>query len=64
MAASRCISRLGAWEGYWVERDEEVHRSGVVWCIIYLQATRRARRCCSGCGETVAAVHDVQERRV
>lgn len=64
MAASQCISRLGAWEGYRVERDEEVHRAGVVWCVIYLQAMRRARRCCSGCGERVAAVHDVQERRV
>jgi transposase len=64
MAASQCISRLGAWEGYEIEHDEEVHRAGVVWCVIYLRAVRPARRCCSGCGEWAVAVHDLQERRV
>ena len=64
MAASQCISRLGAWEGYEIESDEDVRRSGLSWCLIRLRCIRSARHCCSGCGEWVAAVHDLQERRV
>src|ERR1700712_1011282 len=64
MAASQCISRLGAWEGYEVEADEEVRRAGAVWCVIRLKPMTRVLRCCSGCGEWVAAVHDPQTRRV
>ena len=64
MAAAQCISRLGAWEGYEVERDEDVRRAGVTWCVIRLRAVLPARRCCSGCGEWILSVHDMQERRV
>jgi transposase len=64
MAAAQCISRLGAWEGYEVESDEEVRRAGVAWCVIRLKPMVRVLRCCSGCGEWVAAVHDLQTRRV
>lgn len=64
MAAAQCISRLGAWEGYEVDGDEEVRRTGTSWCVIKLRPVAAASRRCSGCGEWVQAVHDVQERRV
>jgi transposase len=63
-AAAQRISRLGAWEGYEVEADEEVRRAGTVWCVIRLKPMIQVLRCCSGCGEWVAAVHDLQTRRV
>ena len=59
MAAAQCISRLGAWEGYEVEGDEEVRRTGTNWCVIKLRPVAVASRRCSGCGEWVQAVHDV-----
>lgn len=34
MAATQCIARLGAWEGYEIDHDEEVCRAGVAWCVI------------------------------
>jgi len=64
MAAAQCISRLGAWEGYVVDADEEVRRGGVTWCRIWLRPRLRKWRCCSGCRQQVAAIHDVQMRRV
>jgi transposase len=64
MAAAQCISRLGAWEGYVVAADDEECRAGVVWCVIWLRPRMRKWRRCSGCGQLVAAVHDVQMRRV
>ena len=64
MAATQCISRLGAWEGYEVESDQEVRRRGVTWCVIKLKPIKPARRCCSGCGEWVESVHDLQSRRL
>lgn len=51
MAATQCISRLGAWEGYEVESDEDVHRLGVSWCVTRLRAVMPKLRRCSGCGE-------------
>jgi transposase len=64
MAAAQCISRLGAWEGYEVDSHEEVRRAGTVWCVIRLKPMTRVLRCCSGCGEWVEAVHDLQTRHV
>ena len=64
MAAAQCISRLGAWEGYEVESDEEVCRAGAVWCVIRLKPMTQVLRCCSGCGEWVESVHDLQTRHV
>jgi transposase len=64
MAAAQCISRLGAWEGYEVESEEEIHRQGVSWCVIRLKPMTPALRCCSSCGEWVESIHDLQERRV
>jgi transposase len=64
MAAAQCISRLGAWEGYVVDADEEVRRDGVAWCVIWLRPRLRKWRCCSGCGARVSAIHDVELRRV
>ncbi|MFL6697950.1 MAG: ISL3 family transposase [Vitreoscilla sp.] len=64
MAAAQFIARLGAWEGYEVEREEEVRRRGAAWCVIYLRPLAGARRQCSGCGRWCEAVHDVVRRRV
>ncbi|HEY1132495.1 MAG TPA: nuclear transport factor 2 family protein [Roseateles sp.] len=49
MAAAPCISRLGAWEGYEVDGDEEMRRHGVAWCVIRLKPLARARRQCRAC---------------
>ena len=64
MAATQCIARLGAWEGYEVEGDEQLSRRGVSWCVIKLRPLEAVNRCCSGCGEWVACVHDVEQRYV
>ena len=64
MAQDQCISRLGGWEGYEVERDWTELRAGQSWCVIRLQPTRGDRRYCSGCGRATTAIHDVEERRV
>ena len=64
MAATQCISRLGAWEGYEVQSDEDMRRAGATWCVIRLRPITPSRHCCSGCGEWVVSVHDLQERRV
>jgi transposase len=64
MAAAQCIERLGAWEGYEVESEIEQRRDGLRWCLIRLKPLARVLRCCSGCGDWIAAIHDVEERRV
>jgi len=64
MAATQCIARLGAWEGYEVEREEQVHRRGARQCVIWLSPLAGVRRQCSGCGQWCEAVHDVARRRV
>lgn len=64
MAATQCIERLGAWEGYELEGEGEEHRHGVRWCILRLKAIQGVLRRCSGCGWSGTAVHDQEERRV
>jgi transposase len=64
VAQSHPISRLGGWEGYEVREDWLEVRAGMSWCVIRLDPLRDRRRCCSGCGSYVRAIHDVQERRV
>jgi transposase len=64
MAATQCIARLGAWEGYEVEGQEEMRRQGVAWCVIRLKPLTGARRQCGGCGRWCEAIHDVAVRRV
>jgi hypothetical protein len=63
MAATQRIARLGAWEGYEVEAEEEVRRRGQVRCLIRLRPLAGARRQCGGCGHWCEAVHDVVQRR-
>ncbi len=64
MAAKQWMSRLGCWEGYVVEDEQEEQRDTVTWCVIRLRLRPRRLRRCSGCGQRVAAIHDVQSRRV
>ena len=64
MALVESISRLGCWESYRLESSEKVERAGVGWCVLRLAPLLRRRRCCSGCGQVVRAIHDVAERRV
>jgi transposase len=58
------ISRLGRWEGYDVAEDWQEVRAGLSVCVIRLEPIRGQPRCCSGCGEFTAAVHDLEDRRV
>ena len=60
MAASQCIEQLGAWEGYEVKAIATAEGR----CVIDLKPLERVLRCCSGCGEWTAAIHDVQVRFV
>ena len=39
-------------------------RGGDRWCVIRLRAVPGIERCCSGCGRSISAVHDSEERRV
>lgn len=64
MAAKQWISRLGSWEGYVVEDEQEERRDTVTWCVIHLRLRPRRLRRCSGCGQRVSSIHDVQSRRV
>ncbi len=64
MAATQCIARIGAWEGYEIDHDEEVCRAGVTWCVIHLRPAKRSSHRCSGCGGWCRSVHDLQTRRV
>jgi transposase len=64
MALCESITRLGDWVGYEVKDDALEDRAGVRWCIIRLQVQPGRRRCCSGCGAQVLAIHDVVERRI
>jgi len=58
---------LGEWEGYWIGIAERFE-AGVkgeraeVWIELHLSASRPG--VCSGCGQTVAAVHEYEERWV
>jgi transposase len=64
VALEQCISRLGGWEGYEVEADWDEERGGQRWWVIRLRPVAGRRRCCSGCGQWVVAIHDLEERRV
>ncbi len=64
MAYRECIARLGCWEGYEIEHSWEEYRGEQRWCVIRLQPIEGARRCCSGCGRSIEAIHDREERRV
>ena len=64
MAQEQCIARLGGWEGYEVEADRDEERGGQRWCVIHLRPVAGRGRCCSGCGRSVPAIHDLEERRI
>jgi transposase len=46
-----------------VESWEE-QRGQALWCVIRLRAKAGLARVCSGCGESTAAIHDSEQRRV
>jgi transposase len=58
------MSRLGGWEGYVVREEWMERRDGQSCCVIRLVPLRGRPRCCSGCGEFTAAIHDAGERRI
>jgi transposase len=58
------MSRLGGWEGYVVRDDWMERRDGQSCCVIRLEPLRGITRHCSGCGESCAAIHDLEERRI
>jgi transposase len=64
VAQAHPISRLGRWEGYLVTEDWSEVRAGQSVCVIRLEPIRAQPRCCSGCGECTAAIHDLEERRI
>ena len=64
MALVQSIARLLGWESYRFVRAEQEQRETKSWCLIHLEPCQRRRRCCSGCGRLVSAIHDVSERRV
>lgn len=64
MAATQCIERLGAWEGYELEGEHEELRGEIRWCVLRLKAREGVVRRCSGCGWLGTAIHDQEERRV
>ncbi|WP_198014166.1 transposase family protein, partial [Pseudoxanthomonas sp. J35] len=39
-------------------------RGGQRWLVIELDPQEGVRRCCSGCGQPVAAIHDRAVRRI
>jgi transposase len=64
VAQSQSFSRPGGWEGNDVRDEWNELRFGQSWCVIPLDPVRGPQRCCSGCGRSTAAVHDLEERRV
>ena len=64
MAANGIIAQLGGWDGYEVQNGWDEWRGGDRWCVIRLRAVPGIERCCSGCGRSISAVHDSEERRV
>ena len=64
MAHAHPMSRLGGWEGYVVRDDWMERRDGQSCCVIQLEPLRGISRRCSGCGESCAAIHDLEERRI
>lgn len=64
MAQEQCIARLGGWEGYEIECDQDEQRGSQRWCVIRLRPVIGSGRCCSGCGRSVQTIHDLEERRI
>ena len=64
MASQECIARLGGWAGYEYVESWEEQRGQARWCVIRLRAKAGLARVCSGCGESTAAIHDSEQRRV
>jgi transposase len=64
VAQDHPMSRLGGWEGYVVEEDRTEQRGKQSWCVIRLSAVLGRLRCCSGCGNWTAAIHDIEVRRI
>jgi len=64
VAQAHPISRLGRWEGYTVTDDWIECRAGRSCCVIRLEPVRGVARCCSGCGGSSVAIHDLEERRI
>ncbi len=58
------MSPLGGWAGYGVSRWHREPRGGQRWLVIELDPQEGVRRCCSGCGQPVAAIHDRTVRRI
>ncbi len=64
MAQEQCIARLGGWEGYEIEAEQDEQCGALRWCVIRLRPVTGRGRCCSGCGQSVPMIHDLEERRI
>ena len=64
MADGDCIAQLGGWVGYRVEDWRHEWRGGRRWLVLELTPAPDQLRRCSGCGETVSAIHDRTTRRI
>ena len=64
MADGDCMAQLGGWVGYGVSAWRHEQRGAHRWLIVELQPQGDAVRICSGCGESVAAIHDRSVRRI
>ena len=64
MADGDCIAQLGGWVGYRVEDWRHEWRGGRRWLVLELTPAPDQLRRCSGCGETVLAIHDRTTRRI
>lgn len=64
MANGDCMTKLGSWEGYRVSSWAYEQRGEQRWLIVELLPRGRRRRCCSGCGQWVASIHDHSCRRI
>lgn len=58
------MAQLGGWDGYRVEGLRHEQRGDLRWLIVELVPLDGVARYCSGCGASVAAVHDRSVRRI
>lgn len=58
------MAQLGGWDGYRVESLRHEQRGDLRWLIVELVPLDGVARYCSGCGASVAAVHDRSVRRI
>lgn len=58
------MAQLGGWAGYRVASWRHEQRGDRRWLIVELVPLEGAARICSGCGATVAALHDRSVRRI